>query len=173
MEFFMLMKYVLIAFLSVFSGMAQIRRVDSHVLHERVVAVVPLVGKGTLADPIRPMFAPSGGVPTAEVLKAAAEAKAEAPAVGPAEAEKKRKTEILAYTWVPSDDKKFAIVEFVARDPEAFGELKRSALARVFDRKDIGRVENGRALLERDSVEAEIQRVRKDFRLTDLRTIVP
>jgi hypothetical protein len=165
----MLLKCFVIGLMFAAGGLAQIRRVEAHLLHERVVAVVPLVGKGTLDDPIRPMFAPSGGLPTAELLKASVGARE----LSPAEAEKKRKAEILAYTWVPSDDKKSAIVEFVARDQAAFVELKRSPLARVFDRKDIGRLENGRALLERDGVEAEIQRVRKDFRLSDLRTIVP
>jgi hypothetical protein len=55
-------------------------------LYERVIAVVPLVGDGTRADPKRPMFAPLAN---------------EMPG-------------ILSFSFHPSDDGKSAIVEFVA-----------------------------------------------------------
>jgi hypothetical protein len=69
-------------------------RVDPKLLHERVLAVVPIVGSGTYADPKRPLLAP-----------------------GPGEA--LNPDGIIGYSWNPSDDGKHAIVEFVARDPRA------------------------------------------------------
>ena len=59
--------------------------------HERVLAVVPMVGSGTPDDPRRPMYAPvPGGAPSREG--------------------------IIAFTYQVSDDGKFALVEFVAHD---------------------------------------------------------
>lgn len=68
-------------------------RVSSRQMYERLLAVVPIVGQGTLEDPKRPMFAPSPK------------------AINPA-----AKTGIIAYTYVLSDDGKYALCEFVARD---------------------------------------------------------
>lgn len=61
--------------------------------YERVLAAVPLIGSGTHADPIRPMFAPA---PSAVDL------------VG--------RTGVIAYTYVLSDDGTMALTEFVLRD---------------------------------------------------------
>lgn len=59
--------------------------------HERVLAVVPMVGSGTPDDPRRPMYAPvPGGAPSREG--------------------------IIAFTSQISDDGKSALVEFVAHD---------------------------------------------------------
>src|ERR1700687_1626958 len=74
-------------------------RVDARHMYERVMAVVPLVGKGTFDDPKRPMYAPT----PAELHAAAA-----------------TRTGILGFTHVLSDDGHFALVEFVARDRSAF-----------------------------------------------------
>ncbi len=68
-------------------------RVDPRNMYERVIAVVPLVGKGTVEDPRRPLHAPA-----------------------PGEISATSRTGIVGFTWVPSDDGKFAIVQFVARD---------------------------------------------------------
>jgi hypothetical protein len=57
-----------------------------------------MTGAGTAADPRRPMF-----TPTRQAMPAA-------PARAP----------LLAWSYVPSDDGKWAIVEFVARDRGAF-----------------------------------------------------
>lgn len=136
---------------------------------------MPLVGKGTLADPIRPQFAPASGAldPSTFINSKAAAGGAASGRVDTTEVqEKKRKTEILAYSWVISDDKKSAIVEFVARDKAAFEEIRKSPLAKVFARDEIGRVIQGKPELSRDNVEAEFTKVRKDFKLNDLRTVV-
>lgn len=60
-------------------------------MYERVVAVVPWVGKGTLADPRRPMYAPLSSTPTS-------------------------RSGILAYNRIASDDHLLALCEFVAAD---------------------------------------------------------
>src|SRR5689334_16780604 len=73
-------------------------RVDPRNMYSRCWAVVPLVGKGTFQDPIRPMYAP---LPSANAT------------VG-------GRTGILGFTHVMSDDGKFALVEFVGRDLSAF-----------------------------------------------------
>ena len=73
-------------------------RVDSRNLHERIIAIVPLTGAGTYADPRRPIFAPSA-------------------------AETRIGSGIIEYRWTPSDDAKYAVVEFVARDRKALAPI--------------------------------------------------
>jgi hypothetical protein len=68
-------------------------RVSPRNSYERVLAVVPLVGAGTHDDPIRPMFAPA-----------------------PSAVDTVGRTGIIAYSYVLSDDGKFALAEFVLRD---------------------------------------------------------
>ena len=70
------------------------RRVDPKFRYDRVIAVVPFAGKGTPADPKRPQYAPWP------------------PSKDP--------NGILAFTYLPSDDGRLAIVEFVARNRAAF-----------------------------------------------------
>jgi hypothetical protein len=84
--------------------------------HERVVAIVPMIGKGTEDDPRRPMFAPLA----AEMAVPAddKEAVAEKPAL-----KAKPTSRIIAYTCKPSDDGRFALVEFVATDRAALEEI--------------------------------------------------
>jgi hypothetical protein len=74
-------------------------RVDARNMYERVMAVVPMIGSGTFADPKRPKYAPS-----------------------PAELQTAHATRqgILGFAHVASDDGQFALVEFVARDRSAF-----------------------------------------------------
>ena len=61
---------------------------------------VPMVGKGTFADPKRPMYAP---LPSA---------------INPAS-----KTGIIGFTYQVSDDGNYALAEFVARDRAAFRQI--------------------------------------------------
>jgi hypothetical protein len=71
------------------------RSVDPHNIYHRVVGVLPLIGSGTAADPIRPKYAPAGtltGTPG---------------------------TGIIAYAFELSDDGKHAIAELVAVDRTA------------------------------------------------------
>ena len=78
-------------------------------MYERVLAVVPLVGSGTLSDPIRPMYAPA-----------------------PSELVPGSRTGILAYTHVLSDDGKVALVEYVAADHAAFKEILSDPTIKAF-----------------------------------------
>lgn len=105
--------------------------VDPRHLHERIIAVVPIVGEGTYQDPKRPLFAPGS--------KEASDAEG-----------------IQSFSWQPSDDGKYAIVEFVARDRKAFeGILK--------DNRTVQAFEKGKA--QKVDVERELKRFRKDFSL--------
>ena len=69
-------------------------------MYERVLAIVPLIGAGTLDDPIRPEYAPAPS------------------AINPTS-----RTGILGYIHVLSDDGKSALVEYVARDRSAFNAI--------------------------------------------------
>ena len=71
-------------------------KVDSNNLHERVIAVVPLTGAGTYADPKRPLFTPRPG---------------------------ENAPDIVSFRYELSDDGKFAIVELTARNTRALQPL--------------------------------------------------
>ena len=81
-------------------------RVDPRNTYERCYAIVPLIGKGTLDDPKRPMYAPA-----------------------PQSRNSTSRAGILGFTHVMSDDGKFALVEFVARDRTAFQQILSDAAA--------------------------------------------
>jgi len=76
------------------------QRVSPLNMYERVLAIVPVTGTGTVQDPVLPTYAPVPSPTSAPSL-----------------------TGILAYTHVLSDDGKFALVEFVARDRSAFSAI--------------------------------------------------
>ena len=67
------------------------KKVDGRNTYERLLAILPLLGKVTLADPKRPTFAPL-----------------------PAEMPAANRTGIIAYHYILSDDGNSAFVEFVA-----------------------------------------------------------
>jgi hypothetical protein len=90
---------VVCLFASACVGSAQ-QRVNPVNMYERVLAIVPLIGSGTVEDPIRPEYAPA-----------------------PSALSPSTRTGIIGYTHVLSDDGKFALVEFVARDRSAFSTL--------------------------------------------------
>jgi hypothetical protein len=75
--------------------------VDPRNTYHRVIAVVPLIGSGTAADPKRPEYAP-WGAPTAQSSTSSG---------------------IIGFTQVPTDDGKSAIVEFVARDRKSLAAI--------------------------------------------------
>ena len=82
------------------------KRVDPTNSYHRMLAIVPLTGSGTHADPLRPMFAPA---PSAAA----------------------NRNGIIAYQHQVSDDGKLAIVEFVATTRAAFAPLLASTDSRV------------------------------------------
>ena len=85
------------------------QRVDPRNMYERVLAIVPLTGSGSVEDPILPMYAPN-----------------------PRTTDPTSRAGIIAYTYVASDDGKFALVEFVARDRAAFKTLLADASVKAF-----------------------------------------
>src|SRR5258708_3481370 len=85
------------------------KKVDARLTYERVWAVVPMVGAGTLADPKRPMY-----VPRPFALSTAS------------------RTGILGYIQLMSDDGKSALVEFVARDRSAFTDILADKTIKAF-----------------------------------------
>ena len=116
--------------------------------HERVVAVVPMIGTGTEDDPRSPMFAPLAAEMAAPArVKAAV---ADKPTVGAKPAGR-----IIAYTCKPSDDGRFALVEFVATDRAALeGILKET-------HPDVKVFRLGEQ--SRKAVLTELRKFRKDF----------
>lgn len=84
-------------------------RVDPRNMYERVLAIVPLTGAGTAADPQRPKYAPLAN------------------AIDPTS-----RTGILGYMYVLSDDGKSALVEFVARDRSAFSTILADTTIQTF-----------------------------------------
>ena len=140
---------------------SQILRVPDEALGERIVVVVPMVGKGTVDDPIRPKYAP---VPMSFALreKLRKEGKLE-PLREKSQDEliDEEKLRIGAYSYVLADDGKRAIVEFVARDRAAFAEILKDATVRVVEKRKLADV------AEVD----ELKKAKKDFDPKQLRTV--
>lgn len=105
--------------------------VPVNVRYHRIICVVPVIGTGKVEDPIRPQYAPVG-------LTHA-------------------RNQIFTYSYQLSDDKKLAIVEYVAADRAAFAEIlaDKNPNIRVFER--------GRD--SRKIIEAELKKWKKDIDL--------
>ena len=133
------MRKVLLLINLVVPAFPQQHHLDAGQMHERLTAIVPLQGTGTMADPKRPMFAPGKKIPAPAALKALP----------------RSTTDILAYGWQLSDDGKSAIVEFVAVDRKAFAEILNSKDPRVkvFER----------GKKSKEETESEIKKEKKDF----------
>jgi hypothetical protein len=118
------------------------RAVDLRNTYHRLIAVVPLVGSGSRTDPRRPAYVP---------LSTAAPAKGAA------------RTGIIAWQHQLSDDKKFALVEFVATD--------RSAFTAILADRSVTAFEKGKA--RGADIELELKKFKKDFDLSKLGVVVP
>ena len=126
------------------------RRVDARHTYERLIAVVPIVGKGTYDDPRRPKFAPVVNAATAAQKSATTGAS---------------RSGIIGYHAIPSDDGQYALVEFVAVDRAAFAEILagESLKGKVFEKgKD-----------RREDMEREFVKHKRSFNLEDLGVMVP
>ena len=123
------------------------RKVDPRNTYQRVIAIVPMTGSGTAADPRRPLYAPLP--PTKEQAVAAA----------------KTRTGILAFTYQLTDDGKSAIVELVARDRSAFAPIlaDRSANVKVFEKDK----------MSRQQLETEVKKQKRDFDFTRFGVVLP
>lgn len=115
--------------------------------YDRILCVVPMIGKGTWDDPRRPMFTPTRSERSQrESLLLIAPRNEKIAALN---------TEIVGYRYEVSDDGRFALVEFQARSARAFDH--------ILARKDAGIkiFQPGRS--RREEVEAEFRKHKKDF----------
>jgi hypothetical protein len=110
--------------------------------HQHIYAILPLIGSGTVIDPIRPMFVPAQGF------------KAVLPATSIASTQTAR-TGIIGYHAEISDDGKSAIVEFVAPSLNDFKDI----LSTVDSRVQVFQ----RGVQGKDIIEAAFKAVKKDF----------
>jgi len=106
---------------------SQSRRVDPKNTYDRLICVTPMVGSGTAQDPRRPEYAPW---PTTS-----------------------NSSGIVAFTFVPGDDGKSAIVEFTAYNMGAFKAILADKTITVFQKgKD-----------SKATIEAALQKYKKGF----------
>ena len=121
------------------SALSAQRRVDPKNMYHRLVCIVPYVGQGTDTDPRRPKYAPWPPDPTQSPKS------------------------ILGYTQVPSDDGRFAIVEFVALDAAAFDVILHDKQVKTFVK--------GRAT--KAEIETEARKYKRDFQLDRFGVVIP
>jgi hypothetical protein len=121
------------SFLLSYAAPAQPPAVSQRNRRERILVAGPMVGSGTYSDPKRPLFAPAG----------------------PGSA-----NPFLGFSYVMSDDGRFAIVEFVARDRAALAPILSDRIhnLQVFEKGKHGR----------DEIEREFRKLKKDFTLEKL-----
>jgi len=112
-------------------------------MYERVLCVVPFVGAGTPDDPRRPAYAPLP--PSAGILPS--------------------RDGIVAFSFQESDDGKLALVELVAYNREAFKDLLADT------RPDVKVFIKGKH--ERDDIEEEFKKHKKDVNLDSFATVAP
>lgn len=132
------------------------RRVDSKNTYERIICVVPMTGSGTYADPMRPLYAPTSISKTGDG--------------------------IIAFSHVVSDDGKYAIVEFVARNRAAFQTILADKKITVIEKRyPAPGVANGNASANAEAnaanrkadIELNLKKYRKDFDLNRFGTVLP
>lgn len=123
--------------------------------HERVLCIVPMVGRGTEDDPRRPLFAPTEAERATErAIQQVSEETAAASRKG-----------IVAYTFQESEDGKTALVEFVALDRESLSPILESK------RTDIQVFVRGQA--KKADVEAAFRQYKRSFDADGFRVNVP
>src|SRR5271166_2596258 len=103
--------------------------VDPRNTYHRVICVVPLVGAGTAQDPRRPLYAPSLGSASPDG--------------------------IIAFTQVPTDDGKSAIVEFVAKNRKALQTILADTAITTFEK----------GTQSASAIETALKRFKQDFNL--------
>jgi hypothetical protein len=144
--FFVIMSCVLSGAVPKPPGGPGARRVAPQNAYVRMIAMVPLTGSGTKADPIRPEYAP---LPRPRGSKFT----------------KPDLSGIIGFNFIMADDKKHAIVEFVARDRAAFRQL-------LADRRaDVKVFEKGKA--RKSDIETEFRKHKAGINLDRLTVSVP
>jgi hypothetical protein len=109
------------------------RAVPPNNLYTHIITVVPLTGKGTYEDPKRPLYLPA------------------------ARPQATSRTGILGFTYLPSDDGHFAIVEFVVADKTALKPVYADATLTIFEK----------GIHSQAAIEAAMQKFRKGFSLNN------
>ena len=101
---------------------------------------MPMIGNGTVTDPRRPLYAPLPGR-TATAVQGG----------------------ILTFSFVPSDDGKYALVEYVGRDSAALAPILNDKSLKVFVKgKD-----------PKADIEKQFKQYKKDFDLEKFGTVLP
>lgn len=123
-----------------------VTHVDPARMYYRIYAVVPMIGRGTKDDPKRPMFM-------------------SAPAEAITARTRGDRSGILAMQYQLSDDRRTALVEFVAADKAAFAAILTSTdpNVKVFER--------GKAT--QAAIETEFRRHKTDIRFAESTVRVP
>ena len=115
------------------------RRVDPKNTYSRIIAIVPLAGGGA-SGPQRPEYAPW---PLTSATTTSSPG-------------------IIAFYWLPTDDGKSAVAEFVAQDLTAFKTILADKTIQVFVRgKD-----------SKATIETAVQKVKKGFTLDSFGTVL-
>jgi hypothetical protein len=121
-------------------------RVSPEMMYHRVWAVVPMIGKGTLDDPRRPMFVPSR-------IEQADRAK------------KGDRTGVIGFSMQISDDGNSALVEFIGATPADLKFIVNS------NAPGVKAFERGAA--KKEDIEAEFKKYKATFKLDSLTTGAP
>ena len=100
---------------------AQFRKVDPQFTHERIIAIVPVIGAGTAKDPKHPMFSDLPG--------------------------------LAGFTAELSDDGRYALVEFAAKESKVLTALANSG--QRLERKDSA---------AKDGILAEFKQYKRNFK---------
>jgi len=117
--------------------------IDLRNTHDRLVAVVPMIGKGTPDDPRRPAYTPGP------------RKKGDTPSL----------PSIIAFSYVMADDGNHAIVEYVAMDRAAFASI-------LADKSpDVKSFQRGQQ--KREDIELELKKHKKDLNLDRLGVRIP
>jgi hypothetical protein len=135
-----MLRAVALLLLSLTALFAQ-NRVSSEMMYHRVWAVVPMIGKGTLDDPRRPMFVPSNSE------------RAE-------KAKKGDRSGVIGFSMQISDDGKSALVEFIGATP--------ADLKPIVDSRAPGVIAFERGTAKKEDIEAEFKKHKAAFTLKSL-----
>jgi len=117
------------------------QKVSASNTYHRILATVPMIGAGTANDPRRPAYTP-------------------APQRG---ANAKRST--IGFTAQISDDGRYALVEFVAKDPSAFKDLLADK------RSDVKIFEKGKT--KKEDIEREFKTLKTTIDLSKMEVTRP
>lgn len=121
------------------------RRVPANQLYERIYLVLPMEGRGTWADPKRPLFMPA-----------------------PDEIKPGDRSGILAWHFQISDNGQFALVEIVAANQPALAGLTARIRAQVSGAQLFDATARSRG-----EVEQTFKALKKDFDLSRFQVVVP